>query len=242
MIELWLVDLDAAGSALAQLERTTLRLAADDRRRAAQLHDPDERRHRLAAYVALRVALERFAGPTVRGVKLARAVGGKPYLPGASVAFNLSHAGALALIGVATNGIIGVDLEEARVVRTSGRRRAEIVATGAGLAAAAAGDADDDSVFLRGWARLEAFAKAQGAGVARVLGDLGLRSAAGRTLSIDAIQSGARALAREAGLEVRDLKMPAGLYAAAAVPRGSGKLRVRRFPVTVAEIKKSAGA
>lgn len=242
MIELWLVDLDAAGPALARLERATPRLADDDRERAAQLRDADERRYRLAAYTALRIALERRAGPATRGVKFARAVGGKPYLPGASVAFNLSHAGALALIGVASKGSIGVDLEQMRVVRTSARRRVEIAAAAAGLAATTAGNADDIGVFLQGWARIEAYAKAHGAGVARILGDLGLRSTAGRALPAETITSRARAMVREARLEVRDLRMPAGFYAAAAVPQDTGRLTVRRFPAREADIKRSVRA
>ena len=61
-MELWLVDLQAAAPALEALERQIPRLSADDRTRAGRLHDRGERRQRLAAYIALRIAIERIGG------------------------------------------------------------------------------------------------------------------------------------------------------------------------------------
>jgi 4'-phosphopantetheinyl transferase len=216
--ELWLVDLEGAAPALAALEAETPRLAADDRARALRLGDARERRHRLAAYVALRIAIERIAGPTVRGMSFRRAAGGKPHLPG--IAFSLSHADGVALIGVTRAGTIGVDLEPARTVRVSARRRAEIVAAGAGLGARAPELAGADAAFLQAWSRLEAYAKARGHGLAAALLELGLRGTGGaqRTATpLASIETRARALARRAGLTVADLALPAGLYGAVAL-------------------------
>ena len=82
----------------------------------------------------------------------------------------------------------------------SQRRREEILAVGAGLAARPAGDADSDAAVLQAWCRLEACAKARGQGVARLLTELGLREARGRQLALADIEGAARRLAREAGL------------------------------------------
>jgi 4'-phosphopantetheinyl transferase len=230
MAELWLVDLEAAAPALEALERDVARLSADDRDRAGRLGDARERRHRLAAYVALRVVLERAGGAGVRGQRFIRPPCGKPRLRAAGPAFSLAHAGGLALIGVAGLQAIGVDLEETRALAMSQRRREEILAVGAGLSVRPAGDASNDAAVLQAWCRLEACAKARGCGVARVLGELGLREARGRQLAPAAIEVAARQLTREAGLAVGDLRLPPGLHGAVAFAGSGAGPRLRRFP------------
>jgi len=229
-MELWLVDLEAAAPALEALEREVPRLSADDRDRAGRLADAHERRKRLAAYTALRVVLERMGGAGVRGQRLIRPPGGKPRLRAADPIFSLAHTGGLAIIGVAQSQAIGVDLEEARVLAMSRRRREEILAVGAGLAARPEGDAGSDAAVLQAWCRLEACAKARGQGISRLLGELGLREARGRQLASAAIEAAARGLVREAGLTVGDVKLAPGLHGAVAYAGSGAAPRLRRFP------------
>jgi 4'-phosphopantetheinyl transferase len=230
MTELWLVDLEAAAPALEAVERDVPRLSADNRSRAGRLSDPRERRHRLAVYVALRVVLERVGGVGVRGQRFIRASGGKPRLRAAGPAFSLAHTGSLALIGVAQSQAIGVDLEETRSLAMSRRRREEILAVGAGLASRSTGDAGSDAAVLQAWCRLEAYAKAKGQGIARVLGELGLREARGRQLAPADIEAAARLLVREADLSVGDVKLAPGLHGAVAYAGSGVAPRPRRFP------------
>jgi 4'-phosphopantetheinyl transferase len=230
MAELWFVDLEATAPELEALERDVPRMSADDRHRAGRLSDPREQRYRLTAYVALRVVLERVGGPQVRGQRFVRSPSGKPRLRAADPAFSLSHSGSLALIGVARSQAIGVDLEDTRPVGMSRRRREEILAVGAGLAGRSRGDVDSDTAMLQAWCRLEAYAKAKGLGVARVLGELGLREASGRQLAPTAIEVAARGLVREAGLAVRDVKLAPGLHGAVAYAGAGVVPRLRRFP------------
>ena len=98
----------------------------------------------------------------------------------------------------------------------SSRRREEILAVAAGLAAVPVGDPASDEALLRAWCRLEAFAKARGEGLSHVLGELGLRNAGGRQLACKQIAAAARHLARQAGLEIADVSLPRGLYGAVA--------------------------
>ena len=100
----------------------------------------------------------------IRGQQFIRPVGGKPRLRAAGPAFSLAHTGSLALIGVAGSQAIGVDLEEARTVGMSQRRREEILAVGAGFAGGPVGDASSEVAVLQAWCRLEACAKARGQG------------------------------------------------------------------------------
>jgi len=231
-MELWLVDLETSALALEALERDVPRLSADDRDRASQLSETRERQRRLAAYTALRVVLERTVGPQMRGERFIRSPGGRPHLR-AGPSFSLSHTGSLALIGVARSHTIGVDLEETRTLKMSLRRREEIVAVGTGLAgrsAGARGDPGNDSAPLQAWCRLEAYAKARGHGIARLLGEIGLREARGRQFQLADIEAAARRLARGAGLSVRDLKMPPGMHGAVAHAGSGAARRLRHFP------------
>ena len=102
-IELWLVDLEKCATPLETIERAVPRLTADDLERANTITGRRERRDRLAAYTALRILLERMAGPSVRGRPFVRAAGGKPRLDVGKAEFSLSHIDGLALIGISSN-------------------------------------------------------------------------------------------------------------------------------------------
>jgi 4'-phosphopantetheinyl transferase len=219
MTEIWLIDLERSAPALAQIDGERSLLDAHDRRRALAVKDPDDRRQRLAAYTALRLLIERAAGPAARRPFVA-AAGGKPRLAEGGVAFSLSHVAGYALIGLA-RGEIGVDLERERPLRLSARRRDELIAAAEALAGTRISAASADACLLQAWCRLEAFAKASGKGIGCVLSELGLRSGRSRTLPE------VRAAARQVGescLAVRDITlppMPRGptLYAAAALEK-----------------------
>ena len=236
MTELWLVDLERTAPALEALESVAPRLSAEDRARAHRIGDLRERRHRLAAYMALRVVLERIAGRPVRGATFVRPTGGKPHLSGEKVAFSLSHSERFALVGVTRRGEIGVDLEEARGVRMSARRLWLIAAAGNGLGSTPLAAGDNEKAFLQAWSRLEAFAKARGSGLARLLADVGVRGSRGRTASPARVEAAARRAAGEAGLKVRDLELPHGLHGAVALSRQVVAPRVQAFPVEGAAI------
>jgi 4'-phosphopantetheinyl transferase len=228
-MELWLVDLEAAAPALEALERQVPRLSGEDRARAERLHDSSERRQRLAAYTALRIVIERVAGAQVRQQAFMRSADGRPHLGEAAPSFSLSHSGAMALLGVARSPI-GVDLEAHRRLKMSSRRRPELLAIGAGLAQSLAWDGTGEAPVLQAWCRLEAYAKATGEGLARVLAELGLRQASGRQLVAWKIEAAARGLAGARGVAVRDLQLPPGFYGAVARCGGRSLARVRHFP------------
>jgi 4'-phosphopantetheinyl transferase len=236
MVELWLVDLQAAAPALAALEREAPRLTTHDRARARRLATPAERRLRLAAYSALRILLERAGGPRVRGRRIVRTAGDRPRLAAAGLHFSLSHTGTFALIGVRRGGAVGVDLEASRKIVMSLRRRQEILAVASGLADPLLAEPACDMSVLEAWCRLEACAKVRGTGVGRLLGELGLRDAGSRELPLACIRRAAHDLVRNARLAVADVKMPGGLFAAVAVARGRARVRVRHLPTTRAGI------
>jgi 4'-phosphopantetheinyl transferase len=232
MTEIWLIDLQRSAPALAELERATPRLTPRDRSRARAVKNAADRGQRIAVTTALRILLERLAGPHSARQPFVTGPAGKPALADRSLQFSLSHVEGYALIGLTRAGDIGVDLERDRPLRLSERRREELMAAATGLAGQplthqALARPSPDAAFLQAWCRLEAFAKARGLGIGRTLADLGLRN--GRPRTPAEIEVACRHAARAAQLTVRDLPLGHGLYAAIAI-NSAARLRPQVFP------------
>jgi 4'-phosphopantetheinyl transferase len=235
-IELWLVDLEKSATPLETIERAVPRLTADDLERANTITGRRERRDRLAAYTALRILLERMAGPSVRGRPFVRAAGGKPRLDVGKTEFSLSHIDGLALIGISSTLPLGVDLERVRPIKMAARRLAEISAIGAGLSHKPLSALDTERAFLQAWARLEAFTKARGRGLAQTLADVGMRGMEHRLAPAD-LEARARRVAHDSGVTVHDVSLSPSLHGAVGVPHGTRPMRCRAFPTDQAGIE-----
>jgi 4'-phosphopantetheinyl transferase len=228
-VELWLVDLDRTGPLLSGVEAEESRLTPADIERAQLLAHPVARAERMAAYTALRVLLERSAGPGVRGMPLRRGLGGKPRLESHGLDFSLAHTEAYALIGMAEAGPIGVDLERARETRFSERRRGELQAIAAGLSPASI-DTEADHGLLRAWVVIEAVAKARGHGVLGLLAEIGLRQGPAHRTAPARVTAAARRHLAANGLCVHCLDAPPGLLAAVALRQACPAPLLRAFP------------
>jgi 4'-phosphopantetheinyl transferase len=106
-LHLWRARLDSGAW------RPASDLPAAERDRAAKLLGENARRRWLASRWALRCVLGRYLEDEPARVELRLGRHGKPMLadPGASLRFNLSHSGELALIAVADEREVGVDVQ-----------------------------------------------------------------------------------------------------------------------------------
>jgi 4'-phosphopantetheinyl transferase len=218
-IEIWLVDLDRLGPRLIDLERTTPRLDRDEAARAAALSDAGDSTRRLSAHVALRIVLERWCGPGIRGQPLPRDAHGKPWIGAGGIDFSLSHTQAIALIAVSGIGRIGCDIEAVREVKMAPWRVERLVAAAAGLTLETR---PPDPIAA--WTALEAFGKARGTGIGPALTDLDV---SGRRLQLGEVRHHAQVVGSASGLVVGMLALPAGwegYRAALAIdpPAGTG--------------------
>lgn len=255
-LEIWLVDLAAAASALEAVEASSPRLSVEDHERIARLADTRLRRERRLSSIALRLAIARAAGDgRLDRQPFARTVLGKPYLDGSAISFNASHAGGFALLAVARAAdlALGVDIETERDLRMSEDRMHRVVAAGAALGGddCTALSSQTSAHVLQAWVRIEATAKATGLGLARLLTHFGI---IGRS---DDDQGSARvAVCKPAddpltsaieGLALRDLDLaalaPRPVFAAIAAPRGllERRVRARLFPQSTDEIANLLG-
>ena len=147
-VHVWRVRLDAA---------ETVPPTAGEIARAARFRTEDLRRRYLRSHGALRAILGRETD-----ARLDFAVGeqGKPYLPGVPrLKFNLSHSREMALVGVALDVEVGVDVECIRPMPDY-KALAERF-----FPPSQAGEVTDEQDFFRRWTRIEAALKARGVGL-----------------------------------------------------------------------------
>lgn len=152
------VDLDhTAGDADLLDERERVRVA---RLRGVEL----TRRH-LAAHSALRRILGWRLGVAPGGMDLATDPHGKPFLRHGTLAFNLSHSGAWALVALTADGVIGVDLEIGERLREVDQLATRVFGSAELVIFRALPSIQRRSAFLTAWTRKEAALKALGLGL-----------------------------------------------------------------------------
>jgi 4'-phosphopantetheinyl transferase len=164
-VHCWSVRLEVPPGRTASL---ATRLSADEVARCERLRSPTLRRRFIAGRAALRGLLARYIGTTPEEVGFVRNAYGKPFLEGGQrerLEFNLSHSGDLALIAVALNTELGVDLE--RVEDSP-----ELSQVARDCFGPSGGNAPEDPLpghqtrdFFRRWVRAEAAGKALGIGL-----------------------------------------------------------------------------
>lgn len=106
-LDLWSAQLDSGGWPSAEA------LPAAERERAARIVRARARERWVASRWALRRVLARYLDREPAEIELRLGERGKPMLadPDTPLRFNLSHSGGLALIAVATDREVGVDVE-----------------------------------------------------------------------------------------------------------------------------------
>jgi 4'-phosphopantetheinyl transferase len=139
---------------------------------------------------------------------------GKPRLATGGPDFSISHSGGYGLVGVAPQGLIGVDIEVSRALHMTSARRLQIVEAAAGLGTSAlhASGEPSELAVLRAWVRLEALAKAMGLGIGRLLTRAGVLGGGARCDLRSPML-----LQADAGLVVHDLELPGDVVAAVAL-------------------------
>lgn len=141
-------------------------LSDEERDRAERFHFESGRVQYIVTRTALRMTLARYTGIDPRNLQFEYSSHGKPSLAGVeSLQFNVAHSGGLALIAVAKEGLVGVDVE-ARRRDFAGQRIADrfFSAREAGALRNLPID-QQEQAFLNCWTRKEAYIKARGDGL-----------------------------------------------------------------------------
>jgi 4'-phosphopantetheinyl transferase len=106
-IRVWVFDL----TSLVRSDLCEDTLSADERRRASAYRRAELRRRFVAARWFLRHALAQCTGTAASDLVFDYTAMGKPFLPASDVTFNLSHCDDLAVLAIAHQRVLGIDLE-----------------------------------------------------------------------------------------------------------------------------------
>lgn len=157
--DLWLIPLRGAAADDAALSE-------GEKMRAARFVFDADRAAYIAAHAALRAILSRYVAEPPAALRFVEGAHGKPALiDGGACAFNLSHAGDYALLGVTHGRAIGVDIEPVRAIPDRDDVAASHFSVAEREALNALPEAARDGAFYAIWTRKEAFIKLDGAGL-----------------------------------------------------------------------------
>src|SRR4051794_36658174 len=111
-VHVWRIALNQQDEKLDAFRST---LEADELERAARFHFEKHRRHFIAARGFLRAVIARYLGSQPGALRFEYGTYGKPGLgSGHTLRFNLSHSNEIALLAVAPDAELGVDVEHIR--------------------------------------------------------------------------------------------------------------------------------
>jgi 4'-phosphopantetheinyl transferase len=162
----WIINLDEEPGLVSTLLPF---LSGEERVRASRFRTTALRLRFIVAHGALRHILSRYTGVPPGQVMLATAPTGKPFVPGAPLAFNLSHSDGLAICAVTSEGEIGADVERVRPIDDADSLVERFFAPDERRQYQALDPGDRLAAFYSIWTRKEAFVKATGAGLNREL-------------------------------------------------------------------------
>ena len=209
-IQVWLIplpDIAQYPSASAEL------LSVEEAARAARFIFPRDRARFIVAHAALREILGSCTGQDAKSLVIGVAEKGKPYLAEyPHIHFNLSHSGSFAMLAVALDREVGVDIECIKPQRSTDSIAERFFAPAEVRDLLATPEDRRVAAFFACWSRKEAYIKARGLGLG---------------IPLDSFQVSLGENAELLAAEDRDrwsmyaLEAPDG-YAAALVAEGSG--------------------
>jgi 4'-phosphopantetheinyl transferase len=194
-------------------------LSAAERERAARFRFERHRAEYIHHHEALREILSGYTGAPPESVALACGEKGKPALdPPAAWRFNLSHSGPAALVAVAHEIEVGVDIERIRPLAHAEAIAARFFAPAECAALRGLPPEQREAAFFACWTRKEALLKASGDGLSRPLSSF--------AVPVDPAAAGPW---RVEGFTLTALPAPPGYAAALAAAGSLPPLRRWRF-------------
>ncbi len=146
-------------------------LSPEERERASCFVFERDRRRYVIAHSALRTILAGYVGAPPASLAFTSRPGGKPRLapPRTDLRFSLSHSAGRALVAVALDREVGVDIEMVRDIPGLDDLAESCFSPAERRWLAAVQAASRRGAFFDGWTRKEAFLKASGEGLSRAL-------------------------------------------------------------------------
>jgi 4'-phosphopantetheinyl transferase len=229
-VDVWRTSLARAPDEVARLEQL---LDVEEKRRATMFRADRDRRRFIVARATLRTLLANHAGLDPRRITFVVSEGGKPVVSndgvGASMHFNLSHCGELALCAIADREV-GVDVEQLRHHHDIERVAQHFFSRKEVKTLEMLSGTDCIRFFFRTWVRKEAFVKATGEGLARSTASFTVMEPPETGVTLHSPDGSSRA---DNSYRVYDLPDIDDHFAAVALAAGGppAEMRYREWPV-----------
>jgi 4'-phosphopantetheinyl transferase len=208
---------------VARERRLAQVLSPDERERAARFRFERHRRWHVVARGTLRHLLARYVGAQPAALRFRYGPQGKPALEGPGAPhFNLAHSGGMALLAVARDRALGVDLEEIRPERADQALVERFFSPREGEMIRALPAALRPEAFFHCWTRKEAYIKAIGLGLSQPLRDFTVSVSPGEPAALLEVAGDPDATAR---WRLRALDPGPGFVGALAVEGPEVRLR-----------------
>jgi 4'-phosphopantetheinyl transferase len=143
-------------------------LAADEQLRADRFRFDADRQSFIAARSGMRRILGRYLAIDPGAIEFSYGSHGKPFLADGAIEFNLSHSGDWALLAVAVDRPVGVDIERIKPVAELEKLTARFLLAAEHERIVALDAADRVLAFFRTWTCKEAYLKATGEGLGQL--------------------------------------------------------------------------
>jgi 4'-phosphopantetheinyl transferase len=184
-IHVWRASLDLPTSRVQALQHT---LAEDELERAERYNFRTDRNRFVVARGLLRDILSHYLGVGAGQVRFCYGSHGKPRLApeldGGRLRFNMAHSDGLALIAVARDREIGIDVERVRLDPANQEIAERFFSPGEIAALHGLPAGIQLRAFFTCWTRKEAYLKARGKGLALPLDQFGVSLAPGRPAAL----------------------------------------------------------
>jgi len=226
-VDVWLISCDSVN----QIDSSAGLLSPEERERAARFHRELDRNRFRVTHTATRMILAQYLNVEPRELRFVAQAGGKPEFDSpfrsAGIQFNLSHSSELALLAVAREATVGVDVEwidpDLRIGEV-----AERFFSAAEVSVLNALPAEERvEAFFSCWTRKEAYIKALGEGLSVPLDSFEVAFGSQRAAALVAVRSNPAELSR---WSMYDLKVPEGYKAAVVVEGTAHRIRQFRWP------------
>jgi 4'-phosphopantetheinyl transferase len=165
-VHVWAISLQVCGEMFRCL---TAMLAAAERRRAELFHFDRDRNRFVVSRGTLRMILGRYLRAPPASIEFEQESHGKPLLAGhwakIGLHFNLTHCEDLALLAIARDRTVGIDLERIRALNGAQEMAANFCSQRENAELQALPPAEREAAFFRLWTCKEAWLKAIGDGI-----------------------------------------------------------------------------
>ena len=226
-IHVWSVSLDGPKQ---RMDENASLLSPDEAERARRFSHPEHRGRWVLGRATLRAILARYTKEAPEEIRFRYDKGGKPRLASPAstpeVHFNLSHSGALMVLGVTHVGPIGVDVEQLQELPDRDGLMARFFSAAEQRAIRELPRSHRTEAFYSCWTRKEAYLKALGLGLSGSLDafDVSVAPESARVLAVRGHVEKAR------GWSMFDLQARSGYAGALAIKTETAcKVVSRRF-------------